>query len=147
MTSYRHLSAAAHNMLHAMASGLAHDGAGYFSEHLGWAAAQFEVASIELNLVTGAVAPPEAATPALVRYASWGREWWARTVSDVGADPARVREFFIFATFDLTRRHPAGDLLVGDAAYVTELTATVIDDRGVQHVGAPARSQLYLATE
>ena len=147
MTSYRHLAAAAHNMLHAMASGLAHDGVGYFAEHLGWAAAQFEAPRIELNLVTGTVAPPEAATPVLVRYALWGRDWWGQTVSGVGADPARVREFVIRATFDLARRHAAGDLLEGDAAYVTDLSATVIDDRGVAHVGAPARSQLYLAPE
>jgi hypothetical protein len=147
MTSYRHLSAAAHNMLHAMASGLAHDGAGYFAEHLGWAAAQFEVPRIELNLVAGTVSPSEAATAALVRYALWGRDWWRQTVSDVGADPSTVREFFIRGTFDLARRHPAGDLLAGEAAYVTELSATVIDDRGVPHVGVPGRSQLYLAPE
>lgn len=93
------------------------------------------------------MAPPETATPALVRYALWGRDWWGETVSGVGADPTRVREFFIRATFDLARRHPAGDLLAGDAAYVTDLSATVIDDRGVPHVGVPARSQLYLAPE
>ena len=147
MASYRRLSAAAHNVLHAMASGLAHDGEAYFAEHLAWAAARANLAEITLDLIAGTVTPSEAATPALTRYARRGREWWGATASGLGADPRLVRGLVVHARFDLARRGPVGARLEGEGAYVVDLTATITDDRGVQHVGAPPRLQLYLTPE
>ena len=147
MSSYRRLSAAAHNVLHAMASGLAHDGEAYFVEHLGRAAARARTPEIQLDLVAGTVSPPEAASPALVRYARRGRDEWPATVAGVGADPARVRAVVVRAVFELGRRDSSGGESPAAGAHVAELTATIVDDRGAAHVGAPPRSQLYLAPE
>jgi hypothetical protein len=142
---YRRLSAAAHNVLHAMASGLAHDGEAYFADHLAWAAARAGAAEIRLDLLAGTVEPAEAATPALVRYAERGRAWWPATLAGVGADPARVRSVVVRGILDPGRREAAGGRLGGEAARVVALTAVVTDDRGVAHVGAPPRDQLHLA--
>jgi hypothetical protein len=145
MPGYRRLTAAAHNILHAMASGLAHDGDGYFAEHLARAAARAGAPEIRLDLLAGTVTPPEAATPALARYAELGRRWWPETAAGVGADLAQVRGAEVRATFEPGHRGAGGSGPGGEAARVAELTAVVTDDRGVAHVGAPPRSQLHLA--
>jgi hypothetical protein len=145
MPSARRLSVAAHNVLHQMASGLAHDGQGFLAQHLAWAAARAEAPEIRLDLVAGRVEPPAAATPALTAYAAAWRERWPAILAGVGADPAAVGSLVVVAAFDLARRASAGDFLDGDGAWVSAQAAVITDARGVAHVGAPPRNQLYLA--
>ena len=112
------LRAAAHNVLHAMSSGLAHDGTAFFVSHVGFAAASAGVSELELELVTGTVGPPAAATPALMRYAAAWSERWSAIVRGVGVDPAQVTAVVIAARCDLTRLTSGAEFLEGEIAYV-----------------------------
>lgn len=138
------LRAAAHNVLHAMSSGLAHDGTAFFVDHLGFAAARAGVSVMELDLVTAEVRPAEAATPALTRYAVVWRERWPPIVLGVGADPTEESAVVIAARSDLTRRANRAEFLVGEIAYIEHLTCTIVDSAGVQYTSEPPRNQLYL---
>ena len=145
MPSTRRFQAAAHNILHSMASGLAHDGTAFLAGHLGHAAARAEVATVRLDLFAGVVEPSEAAFPALVHYAQDWCARWPSIVAALGADPSAVQGIIIEATCDLARRSPAQEFLDGEQAYVVSLTCTIIDTAGATHTSEPPRNQLYLA--
>jgi hypothetical protein len=143
MPSRHRLSAAAHNVLHAMASGLGALRDGFLSEHLARAAARAGVAEVTLDLHAGIVTPEAAATAGLEWYAAFWRDVWPRMVTAVGADPATVHAFTITATFD----HARADAVDPTLPHVVAVVARIVDDRGRTHGGHPSRSQLYLGAE
>jgi hypothetical protein len=98
------MRAAAHNVLHAMASGLAHDGTAFFTGHLAAAAAQDDAEQIQVDLIAGTVNPEHAGTPGLTRYAAAWRERWPAIVAGVGIEPSAVAKLWIAAQCDLSTR-------------------------------------------
>ena len=139
------MRAAAHNVLHAMASGLAHDGTAFFTSHLAAAAARAGTEQVQLELVAGIVSPGMAATPALARYATAWSERWPAIMAGVGVDPGIVAKVWITAQCDLTTRAPAGEFLEGEAARIVRLSCTVEDSAGERFVSEPPRDQLFMA--
>ncbi len=131
------LQVAAHNLAHMLASGLAHDGDGYFVEHLGWAAHRAHTDQIELDFLRGTVAPVGAATPALLGYLRLGAQHWHSIVVGVGAPVEAVRGVSIVASLALDRPTRA-ELLDGPIATVIKLSGHILDDAGAIFEGAVA---------
>jgi hypothetical protein len=133
---YKTLKSAAHNFGTSFASTLNFAAGDYIMSHLARRALASGQTEMSVDILTGAVSPPELVGPPVGESIADRLRWFPTLLASQRIDPSGVREArmrLVFDTARCTTPGPVNGFAVCEVPF--DCWVTLLDDRGRTHVG------------